>query len=213
MGQDDVLINSLNLANQLAGPAKLLYAPGTLPVPVRVEQIIDPTTGAPASGWTAFGITRGGINAGLRTDKQVFDDIDQIIGEYGQRTTNKSVRVTTQIGEVLDPVQTEVALEMGSPTTIGMNPTLGATQVMQPLHNAANDSPARRLAIVYPKKTVGKVWALFLRKAEPAGADRTWRFDKTDKVSPPVEFIGFPEISTTIPADQKYGYTFDIPGE
>lgn len=212
MGQDDVLINSLNLANQMAGPAKLLYADGTLPVPVRVEQIIDPTTGAPASGWTAFGITRGGINAGMRTDKQIFDDIDQIKGEYGQRTTNRAVRVTTQLGEVLDPVQTQVALEMGTPTTIGMNPTVGATQIMQPLHSAGDSLP-RRMAIVFPKKTAGKVFAIFLRKAEPAGADRTWRFDKTDKVSPPIEFIGFPEISTTIPAEQQYGYSFDIPGE
>lgn len=209
MSQDDVLINGLNLPMQMAGPAKLLYAPGTLPMPVRVEQVIDPTTGAPASGWTAFGITRGGINVGIRSDKQVYDDIDQIIGEWGQRTTNRGVRITTQLGEVLDPVQTQVALEMGAATQVS---TTGPTQIMQPLHDDA-EPPARRFAVVKPHKTPGRVHVTVLRKVEPAGADKTWRYDKSDKVSPAIELIAFPEISTTIPAGQKYGYRFDIIGE
>lgn len=213
MGQEDVLINSLNLPNQMAGPAKLLYAPGTLPMPVRAEEVIDPTTGAPASGWTAFGITRGGINVGVRSDKQVYDDIDQIIGEWGQRTTNRGVRVTTQIGEVLDTAQTQVALEMGSPTVVvATTVNAGGTQVLQPLHADA-EPPRRRLAIVKPHKTPGRVFIRVLRQVEPAGSDKTWRFDKSDKVSPPAEFIAFPEIATTIPAGMKYGYDINMTGE
>lgn len=213
MGQEDVLINSLTLPNQMAGPAKLLYAPGTLPMPVRAEEVIDPTTGAPATGWTAFGITRGGINVGVRADKQVYDDIDQIAGEWGQRTTNRGVRVTTQIGEVLDTTQNQVALEMGTPTVImatGVN--AGGTQVLQPLHADA-EPQRRRLAIVKPHKTPGRVHITVLRNVEPAGADRTWRYDKTDKVSPAAEWIAFPEISTTIPAGMKYGYNINMLGE
>lgn len=210
MAQDDLLINSLNLLNQMAGPAKLLYSAATLPAPKRLEEIIDPTSGAPASGWTAFGITRGGINAVLRTDKQVYDDVDQIIGEYGQRTTNKGVRVSTQIGEVLDPASNAVAFEMGSPTQVS---TTGPTQVLQGLTSAQNDAIRRHLAVVYPKKTPGRAFAFFFRQVEPAGAEHTWRFDKSDKVSPAAEFIAFPEIATTIPGELKYGYSLDIQGE
>jgi hypothetical protein len=213
MGQEDVLINSLDLPAQMAGPAKLLYAPGTLPMPIRAEEVIDPTTGAPATGWTAFGITRGGVNVGVRTDKQVYDDIDQIIGEWGQRTTNRGVRVTTQIGEVLNTTQTQVALEMGTPTVVvATTVNAGGTQVLQPLH-PDSEPPRRRLAIVKPKKTVGRVHIIVLRQVEPAGSDHTWRFDKSDKVSPGAEFIAFPEIATTIPAGMKYGYRIDMAGE
>jgi hypothetical protein len=213
MGQEDVLMNSLDLPAQMAGPAKLLYAPGTLPMPVRAEEVIDPTTGAPASGWTAFGITRGGINVGVRSDKQVFDDIDQIIGEWGQRTTNRGVRITTQLGEVLNTTQTQVALEMGSPTVVvATTVNAGGTQVLQPLH-ADSEPPRRRFAIVKPHKTPGRVFVRVLRQVEPAGADKTWRFDKSDKVSPPIELIAFPEIATTIPAGMKYGYDIDMRGE
>lgn len=213
MGQEDVLINSLNLPAQMAGPAKLLYAPGTLPMPIRAEEVIDPTTGAPATGWTAFGITRGGINVGIRADKQVYDDIDQIIGEWGQRTTNKGVRVTTQLGEVLDTTQTQVALEMGVPSVImATTANSGGTQVLQPLHSDS-EPPRRRLAIVKPHKTPGRVHITVLRAVEPAGADKTWRYDKSDKVSPAAEWIAFPEIATTIPAGMKYGYRIDMVSE
>lgn len=207
MGQRDILEEALGLDNQLAGPAKLLYSDFTLPMPIVAEEVIDPTSGGAASGWTPFGITRGGINFTKSITKQVMDDIDQIIGEYDQRTTTKGYTVSTQIGEVLDEAQVGVPMEEGTPTVVS---TDGPTQVMIPLDSANNEAPARHIAIVYPKPETGKVTVLVLRNAKPASGDRTWRFDKTDKVSPAFEFRAFPVIASDIPVEQRWGVRFDI---
>jgi hypothetical protein len=207
MAQRNILENSVNLLNQLRGPAKILYAPGTLPMPVRVEQVIDPTGGAPATGWTSWGFTRGGINVTKRKDKQVYDDLDQLVGEFDQRMTNRGYRITTQLAEVLDRVQQGIIMEAGTPTQVS---TTGPTQVMVPLDSGSNQSVERRIAVVYPKDTEGKVYAFVFRRVQPAGGDLTWRFDKSDPVSPALELVAFPEIATTISSDQAYGLSFDI---
>lgn len=207
MAQRNILENSVNLLNQMRGPAKILYAAGTLPMPTRVEQVIDPTGGAPASGWTSLGFTRGGINVTKRKDKQVLDDLDQLIGEYDQRQTNKGYRVTTQLAEVYDRNQLGLALEAGTPTQVS---TTGPTQVMIPLDSTSNQSVERRLAVVFPKDTEGKVYMFVFRRTQPGGGDQTFRFDKSDPVSPALEMVAFPEIATTIPSDLAYGVAFDI---
>lgn len=207
MSQRNILENSISLLNQMRGPAKILYAPGTLPMPVRAEQVIDPTGGAPATGWSSFGSTRGGINVTKRMDKQVYDDIDQIVGEYDQRTTNRGYRITTQMAEVRDRTQMGITMESGVPTVVS---TTGPTQVMVPLDAGSNQSVERRIAVVYPKDTEGTLFMFVFRRVQPAGGDRTWRFDKSDPVSPALELVAFPEIATTIPAEDAYGRSFDI---
>lgn len=210
MAQRNILENSLGLLNQMRGPAKIMMSTvpaASLPMPNAVIQVIDPTGGAPASGWFAFGITRGGINVTKRIDKQVYDDIDQLIGEWGQRTTNRGYRITTQIGEVLEGRQKGIIMESGTATQVS---TAGPTQVMTPLDSGSNQSVARRVAVVFPKDTEGKVYMFVFRNVEPAGGDRTWRFDKSDPVSPGLEMVAFPEIATTIPSEDAYGRDFDI---
>lgn len=207
MAQRNILENSVNLLNQMRGPAVILYAPGTLPMPTRLEQIIDPTGGAPATGWSKLGFTRGGINVTKRKDKQVYDDLDQLIGEYDQRMTNRGYRVTTQMAEVYDRTQIGLALEQGTPTIVS---TTGPTQVMVPLDSGSNQSVERRLAVVYPKDTEGKAYAFVFRRTQPGGGDQTFRFDKSDPVSPALEMVAFPEIATSISSDQAYGYSLDI---
>lgn len=207
MAQRDVLENSVNLLNQMRGPAKILYAAGTLPMPTRIEQIIDPTGGAPASGWSSLGFTRGGINVTKTKDKQVLNDLDQLVGDYDQRMTNRSYRITTQLAEVYDRTQLGIALEAGTPTQVS---TTGPTQVMVPLDAGSNQSVERRVAVVYPKDTVGKAYAFVFRRAQPGGGDQTFRFDKSDPVSPALELVAFPEIATTIPSELAYGQSFDI---
>lgn len=209
MSQRDILENSVLKDNMARGPAKILYAPFTLPFPNRLEQIIDPTGGAPATGWSALGITRGGINVTKTQDTQVYDDADQITGAYGQGITNRTYRVTTQLAEILDRTQLGVALESGTATQVS---TAGATQVQLPLDSGANVMTPRRVAVVFPKGTTGKAMAFVFRDVEAAGGDRVFRFDKSDPISPALEFIAFPEIATTIPAEQRYGSLFDIIG-
>lgn len=209
MSQRNVLENSIQLLNAMRGPAKLLYAPASLPMPTRVEQVIDPTGGAPATGWSALGLTRGGINVVKRIDKQVYDDVDQIIGAYGQTTTNRGYNITTQLAEVLDRTQAAIALEMGTATQVS---TTGPTQVMSELDSGSNSGVPRRIAVVFPKGTEGKVFMFVFRNVEVAGGDKTWRFDKSDAVSPGLDLVAFPEIATTIPSEDAWGRAFDIIG-
>lgn len=207
MAQRNILENNINLLNQMRGPAKILYAPGTLPMPVLAEQVINATTGAAATGWTMLGLTAGGINVTKTKDKQALDDVDQLVGTYDQVMTNRSYRVSTQIREVLDAAQKALALEMGTPTVIS---TTGPTQVMTPLDSGSNKSVDRRLAVVYPKDTEGKVYMFVFRRTQPGGGDQTFRLDKSDPVSPALEMVALPEIATTIDSQMAYGYDINI---
>lgn len=208
MSQRNILENSLNLLNQMRGPAKILLSTipaASLPMPLNIEQVINATSGAPASGWFSLGSTRGGINLTKRIDKQIFDDIDQIAGEIGQRTTNRGYRITTQMAEVKSPTQSGIFMESGTPTQVS---TGGATQMMTPLDSGSNQAVARRAAVIFPDDTEGKLFMFVFRSVEPAGGDRTWRFDKSDPVSPGLELVAFPEIATSIPSEDAYGRSF-----
>ncbi|HET7712990.1 MAG TPA: hypothetical protein VFK94_00060 [Patescibacteria group bacterium] len=207
MAQRNILENSIQLLNTLRGPAKILYAPGTLPMPLKIEQVIDPTTGAPASGWSPFGLTRGGINVGKNLDIAVRDDVDQILGAYDQDITDRSYTVVSQLAEVLDRAQLGIAFDMGVPTIVS---TSGATQVMVPLDDGNNKTEERRIAVVFPKPETGKVVGFVFRRAAVSGGEKVLRFDKTDPASPPLEFRAFPEIATTIPSEDAYGRLYDI---
>ena len=207
MAQRNILENSIQLLNTLRGPAKILYAPGTLPMPVRVEQVIDPTGGAAATGWSTFGLTRGGINVGKNLDIQVRDDVDQILGAYDQDITDRAYTVVSQIAEVLDHAQLGIAFDMGTPTIVS---TTGATQVMIPLDDGNNKTEERRIAVIFPKSTNGKVIGFVFRRAAISGGEKVFRFDKNDSASPPLEFRAFPEIATSIPTEDAYGRLYDI---
>lgn len=206
MAQRNVLENSIDLFKTLRGPAKILYAPATLAMPDRAEQIINATTGAAASGWTTFGLTRGGINVAKNLDIAVRDDVDQIIGAFDQDVTDRSYTVVSQIAEVLDHVQLGIAFDVGVPSVVSTN---GATQVMIPLDSGKNKTTERRIAVVYPKADEGKVLAFVFRRAALSGGEKVFRFDKNDPASPPLEFRAFPEIATTIPPEDAYGRLYE----
>jgi hypothetical protein len=210
MAQREILENGLDLLQQMRGPGKVLVSTvpaASLPMPVRAEQVIDPTGGAPASGWMTVGATRGGVNVTKRIDKQVYDDIDQIPGEIGQRTTNRGYRISTQIAQVFNRTVLGILLESGTATQVS---TTGATQVMIPGDSGSNQAVARRAAVVFPKDEAGKVFMFVFRNMEPAGGDRTIRMDKSDPASPGLELVGFPEIATTIPSEDAYMRIFEI---
>lgn len=209
MSQRNLLENSISLLNTLRGPAKILYAPASLPMPTRVEQVIDPTGGAAATGWSALGLTRGGINVTKRITKQVYSDVDQIIGAYGQTTTDREYLISTQLAEVLDRTQSSIAMEQGSATQVS---TTGPTQVMTALDSGSNTAVPRRIAVVFPKGTEGKVYMFVFRNVEVGGGDKVWSFDKANPVSPALELVAFPEIATTIPSEEAWGRGYDIIG-
>lgn len=206
MSQRQLLENSILIANTLRGPAKILTAPFTLAAPVRLEQIIDPTGGAAATGWTALGLTRGGINVTKHIDTNVLADVDQIVGAYDEVVTGRQYNITTQLAEIFDGAQRAVALETGVATQVS---TAGATQVMTPLDSGSNVPVARRMAVVFPKGTEGRAMAFFFRNVKIAGGDKVLRFDKSDPASPALEFVAFPEIATTIETQQAWGAIFD----
>ena len=206
MAQRNILENSIDLFKTLRGPAKILYAPGTLPMPVRIEQVIDPTGGAAATGWNTFGLTRGGINVGKNLDIAVRDDVDQIVGAFDSDVTDRNYVVSSQLAEVLDRVQMGIAFDMGTPTVVS---TTGPTQIMIPLDSGSNKPTDRRIAVVYPKGEAGKVLAFVFRRAQISGGEKTFRFDKNDPASPPLEFRSFPEIATTIDPEDAYGRWYE----
>jgi hypothetical protein len=207
MSQRQILENSINLLKTLRGPAKILSAVGTLPMPVRIEQVIDPTGGGPASGWTPFGLTRGGVNVNKNLDITVRDDVDQILGAYDQDIVDRSYVISTQLAEVLDATQLGQAWDLGSATQVS---TTGPTQVMKLLDDGNNKTEERRWAVVFPKDVEGRVYAFVFRRGAVAGGEKTFRFDKSDPASPALEVRMFPEIATTIPSEDAYGRIFDI---
>jgi len=206
--QRQILENSIQLLNTLRGPAKILIGGSGLPMPTRIEQVIDPSSGAPAASWTALGLTRGGINVGKNLDIAIRDDVDQILGAYDQDITDRNYVVTTQLAEVLaSGNQIAIALAMDP------NPTLlvgsGATQIMRLLDDGANKTPENRVAVVFPKAASGKVLAFVFRRAAISGGEKVFRFDKNDPASPPLEFRAFPEIATTIESNDAYGRLYE----
>lgn len=207
MSQRQLLENGINLLHKLQGPAKILYAPGTLAMPVRIEQVIDPTGGAPASGWSTLGLTGGGINVTKTTNMQVYEDVDQILGPYDQSVTSRAYRISTQLKEILDSTQLALAAETGASTQVS---TTGATQVMTLLDSGSNRPTERRVAVVFPKSTEGKVYAFVFRRVQSAGGDQVFRFDKSDPVSPALDLLAFPEIATSIPSEDAFGRIFNV---
>lgn len=207
MSQRQILENGINLLKTLRGPAKILYAPGTLPMPLNAQQVIDPTGGAPATGWSTFGLTRGGINVNKNLDISVRDDVDQIIGAYDQDITDRSYVISSQMAEVLDETQMETVWDMGAATTVS---TAGATQIMKLLDDGNNKTTEKRWAVVFPKDAEGKLLMFVFRRGAVAGGEKTFRFDKNDPASPPLEIRMFPEIATAIPSEDAYGRMFDL---
>jgi hypothetical protein len=208
VSQRQILENSIQLLNTLRGPAKILYAGSAVGFPTVVENIINPTTGAPGASWLPFGLTRGGINVNKTLDTAQRDDVDQILGAYNQDVTDRSYIVSTQLAEVLgDSTQLGIIMEMGAPTALG---SAVATQVMRPLDDGDNVMTEYKLAVVFPKGTEGKVLGFVFRRAQINGGEKAFRFDKTDPASPPLEFRCYPDIATTIPSGDAYGRMFEI---
>jgi hypothetical protein len=208
MSQRQILENSINLLNTLKGPAKILYATGTLGFPTTIEQVINATTGAPASGWTPFGLTRGGVNISKTVDTTDRDDVDQILGAYGQDITGRAYTISTQIAEILDP-SSQLAL------ALIMNPSVqyfgsAPTQSRRSGDISANQLSDMRLAVIYPKAAEGKVLGFVFRRVQMQGGEKALRFDKSDPVSPPLEFRAFPELATTINPEDQFMNMFEM---
>ena len=210
MTQRQILENSINLLNTLRGPAKILYAGSAVGMPTIIENVINPTTGAPGASWIPFGLTRGGVNVNKNLDITVRDDVDQILGAYDQDIVDRSYVITTQLAELLQNQQAQfaIAADLGAATLVAS--AAGVAQYMRPLDDGDNKTEERRWAVVYPKSANGKVFAFVFRRGAVAGGEKTFRFDKSDPASPPLEVRMFPDIATTIPSEDAYGRIFEI---
>lgn len=211
MSQRQILENSINLLNTLRGPAKILRGPSGLPMPANISDIINATTGAPATGWTPFGLTRGGINLTKNLDIAVRDDVDQILGAYDQDITDRSYQITTQLAEILDNTQLQAAFEMSNNPTAVVSAT-GRREEMIPLDDGDNKTQEGRWAVVFPLAAQGQALAFVFRRAAVSGGDKVLRFDKNDPVSPALELRAFPEIATSIGAEDAYGRMYRTTG-
>lgn len=211
MSQRQILENSIGLLKTLRGPAKILYAGPLVNMPTWIDNVINPTTGAPGASWVPFGLTRGGINVTKNLDITVRDDVDQIIGAYDQDITDRSYTISSQLAELLQDqfAQAAMAAAMGS-ATIVVATTNNPTQIMRTLDDGANKTPEYRWAVIFPKATNGKVVGFVFRRGAVAGGEKVFRFDKNDPASPGLEIRLFPEIATTIPAEDAYGRIFEI---
>lgn len=206
MSQRQILENSIDLLKTLRGPAKILYADAVVGFPTLIENVINPSTGAPGASWISFGLTRGGINVTKNLEVAVRDDVDQILGAYDQDITDRSYVISTQLAEVLSGTeQIAIALDMGSASIVGTV----ATQYFRPLDDSDNKTQERKWAAVFPKATNGKVLAFVFRRAAIAGGEKVFRFDKSDPASPAFELRAFPEIATTIAPEVAYGALFE----
>lgn len=206
MSQRNVLENSIDLLKTLRGPAKILYASSAQGFPTLIENVINASTGAPATGWNTFGLTRGGINVNKNLDITKRDDVDQIMGVYDQDITGREYTIVTQLAEVQnDTAQLAMAFDMGAASVVGTQ----ATQTFRPLDDSDNKTAEWKWAVVWPKATNGKVFAFVFRRGAIAGGEKAFRFDKNDPASPPLEVTILPEIATTIAPELQYGGLFD----
>lgn len=206
MTQRQILENSIDLLKTLRGPAKLLYADASIGFPTLIENVINPSTGAPGASWIAFGLTRGGVNVTKNLDITARDDVDQILGTYDQDITGRGYQITTQLAEVMnDTAQLAIAMDMAAASVMGTV----ATQTIRGLDDGDNKTAERRWAVVYPKAANGKVFAFVFRRAAVAGGEKTFRFDKTDPSSPAFELTALPEIATSINPEFAFGAMFD----
>jgi hypothetical protein len=196
----------------LRGPAKILWAGSGVAMPTIIENVIDPTSGAPGASWVALGLTRGGINVVKNLDIAVRDDVDQIVGAYDQDITDRSYQLVSQLAEVIkdNSRQLAVALEMDPIATTVSATTSQPTQTMRFLDDDDNKTEEKRWAVVFPKSTNGKLFAFVFRRGAIAGGEKTIRFDKNDPASPALDLRFFPEIATTIAARDQYGRMFEI---
>jgi len=211
VSQRQILENSINLLKTLRGPAKILWAAPTMPMPTLIDNVINATTGAPGASWIPLGLTRGGINVSKNLDITVRDDVDQIIGAFDQDITDRSYVLSTQLAEILQDLTAQAAITaaFGSATVV-LATTASPTQTMRTLDDGANKTPEYRWAVVFPKATNGKVFAFVFRRGAVAGGEKVFRFDKSDPASPPLEIRMFPEIATTIGSEDAYGRVFEI---
>lgn len=211
MSQRQILENSIGLLKTLRGPAKILYAGPSVDMPTLVNNIINPTTGAPGASWVPLGLTRGGINLTKNLDITVRDDVDQIIGAFDQDITDRSYTISSQLAEIVQDgfAQLQQVMALGSATTV-LATTASPTQIMRTLDDGANKTPEQRWAVVFPKATNGKVVAFVFRRGAIAGGEKVLRFDKSDPASPGLEIRMFPEIATTIDTEDAYGRVFEI---
>lgn len=206
MTQRQILENSIDLLKTLRGPAKILWADASVGFPTLIENVINPSTGAPGASWIAFGLTRGGVNVTKNLEVTPRDDVDQILGVYDQDITGRGYQVTTQLAEVMnDTSQLAIAMDMAAASIVGT----AATQTMRGLDDGDNKTTERRWAVVFPKATNGKVFAFVFRRAAVAGGEKTFRFDKSDPASPAFELTALPEIATTIQPEFAFGAMFD----
>ena len=103
--------------------------------------------------------------------------------------------------------QLAVAMELGAAATIaGTVPT----HTMRFLDGPANKTAERRWAVVFPKAANGKLLMFVFRRGAVSGGEKTFRFDKSDPASPPLEIRFFPEIATTIESEDAYGRILEI---
>ena len=210
MTQRQILENSINLLNTLRGPAKILYAGSAVGMPTIIENVINPTTGAPGASWIPFGLTRGGVNVNKNLDITDRDDVDQILGAYDQDIVDRSYVITTQLAELLQNQQAQFAIAADLAAATLVASAGGVAQYMRPQDDGDNKTEERRWAVVYPKSANGKVFAFVFRRGAVAGGEKTFRFDKSDPASPPLEVRMFPDIATTIPSEDAYGRIFEI---
>ncbi len=210
--------NPYDIFNLITGPARVLYAPTTVAVPKKLQEIVEllgEKDYDPKTGWVDFGAaaegeapsySRGFESEGLGIEQEksaIFNDITDV-------NRNISLNVAEITPENIKIVE-GIELGAGTSETVAATATT-AKQESVPL-DAISEFPSYRIALIGERKKDsgvvvepdgterGRIVGVILNRCSLTGDDSEIEVAKGSLVSAPVQFEAFPE-----PGESKGSY-------
>lgn len=208
-----LVLDKSTLANLLPGPARVLYAPTTVAVPTKLDDIIAMATPyAPKAGWIDAGATADAASYGRDLDTAEFE-IEQKSIPVLTRVTGTERQLTVPFAEITMALQ-KIIEEGATPATIAVGAGASGTpaQIRQPFGSISDLTRYRWVMISERDKAVapgengarGRLVGLVLYSASIAAEGSEVEVGRDDLSSRECTFTAYPE-ATISTANAEHG--------